>query len=165
MPTCEALLCSNRYVRFVWGFLAKHPIGFLQISKRIQELGPTMTVNKPTNLATGDLIILIFCTQRSSNNTSTTSLTTLVSGHGFTLIRTEHDNNTSRPEVAAYYKIATGSEPASYSSSITDNGDDPEWKVICGRVTGHDAANPIGDDEEKTLTTMMLMTLQFLKST
>ena len=85
------------------------------------------SVQKPSNLTAGDLILIIATTQRSPNAGSTVS--SFSTPAGFTLIRAEHNaGTTDAPEVVGFYKIAGASEPANYTSIVTDFGDEPRWK-------------------------------------
>jgi len=97
------------------------------------------SVAKPGNLTEGNLVILIIVKQNSLNTTDPG----IIPPDGFNLIRYEHDSAaTARPEVLAYWKIATDSEPATYNFTVEH--DDPQWKAIAGRVTGHCPTTPIG---------------------
>ena len=106
--------------------------------------GTSLSVAQPANLSSGDLIVLIFTQQRSPNSSSSGFSTPT----DFTLIRSEHAQSQffSRVEVVAFYKIATASEPANYTSTVFESGNTAQWKAIAGRVTGHDSTNPIGND-------------------
>ncbi|MGQ9545693.1 MAG: CFI-box-CTERM domain-containing protein [Dehalococcoidia bacterium] len=98
-------------------------------------------VARPSNLTRGDLVILIVVKQNSLNTTGPG----ITPPAGFNLIRYEHDaTDTARPEVLAYWKVATDSEPATYNFAVTH--DNPQWKAIAGRVTGHRPVNPIGNN-------------------
>jgi len=98
------------------------------------------SVAKPSNLAEGDLVILIVVKQNSRNTTAPG----ITPPAGFSLIRYEHDaTDAARPEVLAYWKIATDSEPATYNFAVVH--DNPQWKAITGRVTGHRPTNPIAN--------------------
>ena len=97
------------------------------------------SVAKPGNLTEGNLVILIIVKQNSLNTTDPG----IIPPDGFNLIRYEHDSAaTARPEVLAYWKIVTDSEPATYNFTVEH--DDPQWKAIAGRVTGHCPTTPIG---------------------
>ena len=97
------------------------------------------SVAKPSNLTEGNLVILIIVKQNSLNTTDLG----IIPPDGFNLIRYEHDSAaTARPEVLAYWKIATDSEPATYNFTVEH--DDPQWKAIAGRVTGHCPTTPTG---------------------
>ncbi|CAN0207336.1 unnamed protein product, partial [Chrysoparadoxa australica] len=103
------------------------------------------SVDSPDNISSGDLIIIIVTTQRSGDNNGDPALGFYNLPTGFNLIATASDlTNHNRPEIAAFYKIATASEPATYTFNVYDYGDDPDWQIISGRVTGHDPSNPIG---------------------
>lgn len=102
--------------------------------------GTALSVPRPTNVAKGDLIVLIFSSQQSA--VGTTSCFTVPSG--FTLIRNEHDQSfSSRPEVAVYYKIAGDTEPALYTSTLTQYTEEPRWSALALRITQHDPLEPI----------------------
>jgi CshA-type fibril repeat protein len=116
----------------------------------------SLSVAKPTNLNPGDLVVLVLTTQRSSNNTGTVGFTTPT---GFTLIRSVHGNTTTDPEIIAFYKIATGSEPANYTSTVTNNGTLPKWQAVSLRVTGVDPTTPIAISSGATSTATAVATI------
>lgn len=100
----------------------------------------TITCNAPSNLSSGDLIIFIVATQNSPDDGSSGFTTPA----GFTSIRYEQDSgNDNRPEVAAFYKISDGTETTITCTVSTNNGNDPDWKAVAGRVTNFNAAAPI----------------------
>ncbi len=103
----------------------------------------SLSVARPSNLSAGDLVILLMTQQRSPVSSGSAFTTPT----GFTRIRSEHDTSqTDVPEVTAFYKIATASEPTSYTSTASDfgGGANPQWKAVAARVTGHEPQNPIG---------------------
>jgi hypothetical protein len=98
------------------------------------------TVNAPTNLAEGDLIVLIGFSETTAVSTSTI----ITFPEGFT-----HHQHSSRsdsrfgPEVAIATKIATGSEPTTYQIDFAP--EEPGRKIaFAGRVTGFDSGNVAG---------------------
>ncbi|MBJ6611142.1 MAG: right-handed parallel beta-helix repeat-containing protein [Candidatus Thiothrix moscowensis] len=106
--------------------------------------GNTQTVSKPANIQAGDLIIVTLHYERTN--------LTLNSSDGFTLIRRETyttstaDGTASRATVAAFYKIATASEPATYTFTSSGNLTSPaNWRIMANRVTGHNPIQPIGN--------------------
>lgn len=105
----------------------------------------SLSVDRPDNVAAGDLIILVFTQQRSAA-TDTSGFTT---PSGFSQIVSSHDTtSTATPETVAFYKIATVSEPATYTSTVTNHGSNPNWAAVAARVTGHDPDTPIGPFSE-----------------
>jgi len=114
-----------------------------------QQIGSGTTtagsVNKPTNLAAGDLVILVVVKQ----NSLATANPGIIPPAGFNLIRYEHSHlGDARPEVLAYWKIAASTEPDTYAFTALQAGSwsPPHWRAIAGRVTGHHPATPIGMD-------------------
>ncbi|HRJ52933.1 MAG TPA: SdrD B-like domain-containing protein [Candidatus Thiothrix moscowensis] len=104
--------------------------------------GNTQTVSKPANIQAGDLIIVTLHYERTN--------LTINSSNGFTLIRREAlattDGTASRATVAAFYKIATASEPATYTFTSSGNATSPaNWRIMANRVTGHNPIQPIGN--------------------
>ena len=102
--------------------------------------GNIQTVNRPQNVSEGDLIIVTLH-YRMTNLTITSS-------DGFQLIRNETSgvDGNSRGTVAAFYKVATASEPATYTFTTSGNAaGNANWRAVANRVTGHDMANPIGN--------------------
>lgn len=69
----------------------------------------SITLNKPTGTAQGDLMVLIFTTQSSTALTLPTGWTTIVSAH---------DENADL-RTTLLYKVAGASEPSSYSVSLS----------------------------------------------
>jgi len=127
--------------------LASNPAPVWQSADQQTNSGTSASgsVAKPTNLAAGDLVILIVVTQNSNGNSNPG----ITPPANFTLIRSAHDtSSTRRPEVLAYWKIATASEPASYSFTVGHSN--PQWKAIAGRVTGYDTNSPIGNSSGST---------------
>lgn len=102
----------------------------------------TVSINKPTNVVAGDLI-LVFMSAQISNNSNGSNFST---PSGYTLIRSEHDiSNKKRPEVAVFYRIATGSEGNISVNVNTQSGNTPRWKAYAVRVSNVDPSNPIGN--------------------
>jgi hypothetical protein len=103
------------------------------------------SVNVPTNLSAGNLILLVLSTQESAS----TDVTGFTVPTGFIKIVHEHDaSSTSRPEVAAFYKISDGTETGTFSGTVTNNGSSPRWKAVVTRITNFDPSSPIGDIKE-----------------
>ena len=103
-----------------------------------------ISIAVPDNISEGDLIIVIIGTQNNSG-LNTSGIIDYQSA-GFSIIDYIHGNKTGttvveRPEMAAFYKIATDSEPGSYQFYLDHSTD---WYAIAGRVTGHNTTNPIG---------------------
>jgi uncharacterized repeat protein (TIGR01451 family) len=110
-------------------------------SKSAAGSGTSLSVARPDNVVEGNLIILVFTQQRSSTDAAVSGFTV---PSGFTLIRSQQDaGNVDRPEIAAYYKIATASEPANYTSTVTTFTNTPNWKAYAMRVTSFDPRAPV----------------------
>lgn len=127
---------------FAQSVMAAAPVWHTADQQTATGTGTTATVDAPSNLQAGDLIILMFTQQRSPS--------ALGSGFtappGFTLIRRSHGTaGSDRPEIVAFYKIATANEPSTYTSTTTDQGSTPVWRAVSARVTGHDPIEPIGN--------------------
>ena len=90
-------------------------------------------------------IIIIIGTQNNSG-LNTTGIDYQSQNEDFNIIDYIHGNKTGetgtdRPEMAAFYKIATNSESGPYQFYLDHSTD---WYAIAGRVTGHNTTNPIG---------------------
>ena len=119
------------------------PIWHAADQKESAGSGSILTVEKPSNTSEGDLIILIF-TQQNSPTTASTLLSGFSIPTGFTLIRSvRNGGDVSKPEVVAFYKIASNNEPDFYTSNVGSYPVTPNWKAIAARVTGHDQTIPI----------------------
>ncbi|MGE0019769.1 MAG: HYR domain-containing protein [Draconibacterium sp.] len=125
-------------VSFDWTFLAPpNKIVWHQEDQKIgASSGSSMIVPRPTNVSEGDLIIVTI--HINDNNLGFTPPS------GFSVIRnTTHA--TYIATVASFYKIATASEPASYSFGVTGGSVDATDRIYASRVTGHDEFTPIGN--------------------
>lgn len=95
------------------------------------------SINKPTATVANDLLLLIIDTATTTGETLGTSLT------GWTLLDTSPAlpaaDGSSSTNIVAYYKIAGGSEPSSYSGTFT-NAAGHEAAIIA--FSGADTANP-----------------------
>ena len=113
------------------------PVWHSDDQKQNNGTGASISVAAPDNLTEGNLIIVVVSTRDDGTVTADDS--------AFELIRQESagtiDND--QPITAAFWKIATGSEPASYSFTKTA-GNIREWRITAGRVTDHNPLNPIG---------------------
>lgn len=117
------------------------PIWHTNGQKTNARTGTAVSIDRPDNVAAGDMIILIFTQTKASTNVATSGFT---APSGFTLIRTEHATGSeSRPEIVAFYKIAGSSEPTTYESTATNFNRSPLWKALAVRVTGQDSEQPI----------------------
>jgi hypothetical protein len=90
----------------------------------------SLAVNKPTSTAVGDVLI----TTISVNNGSSCTITTLA---GWTLIA--RTNNTTVLGQGVYYRVADGTEGASFTWSFTSEF----ASIVCNAYTGVDNLNPI----------------------
>jgi parallel beta-helix repeat protein len=123
----------------------------------------TLSINKPANVQAGDLVIVTLHYNRTSLTISNTQ--------GFTQIRNETSgaNGDALATVAAFYKIATASEPAiysfTYSGSVVAN---ITWRAVAQRVTGHDPTTPIGNQNgsnSSSTTTQTTRTVSSINTT
>ncbi|UJS23266.1 SdrD B-like domain-containing protein [Thiothrix winogradskyi] len=122
----------------------------------------TLSINKPANVQAGDLVIVTLHYNRTS--------LTISNAQGFTQIRNETSgaDGNSRATVAAFYKIASASEPASYTftySGITSTT--TSWRAVAQRVTGHHPTTPIGNytSGNSATTTQTTRTLSSINTT
>lgn len=108
------------------GFTYIDPVAWDTASTETSDLGSaSVTVDVPAGTVDGDLLILTLHVRGISGTTTPT---------GFTLA----ESVTAAASVYTYWRIAS-SEPASYTLDV------PNWSFASmGRVTGHDAADPIG---------------------
>ena len=90
------------------------------------------SVNKPDNLAVGDLMIMSVCIEGGSDNNVTAS--------GWTKITQQ--NNSSNVGVAVFWKIATSTDVAasSFSASLSQSKIN---SIGILRITGHNVSTPI----------------------
>lgn len=93
----------------------------------------TLVINKPSNLVTGDLMIA----HVGASNISGPSWTP---PSGWTAIVTGLGNSSSNPLVGCFWKVATGSEPSTYT--FVESGNQRSVGFI-SRVTGADPTTPI----------------------
>jgi hypothetical protein len=100
----------------------------ISVGKRSTD-GFTVTVNKPTGTVEGDLLIAFIA---KDDDDAITGVPT-----GWTLIVGQAAQYQAR--FNCYYKIATASEPDSY----TWRGDREQYVGVILRYTGHDPTNPI----------------------
>lgn len=122
----------------VGGFSYGSPVGDLEWHTADQKEGSgsngTFSVDSPSNLSNGDLVILLVSAQRATSTITVPS--------GFSLIRDENAGASSTvPASLAFWKIADN-EPSSYTVGTSNAA----AHVLAGRVTGHDASAPIGGD-------------------
>lgn len=93
--------------------------------------GTTITCNKPTGTASGDLLIL----QLTEVETSGNPLLTFTPPSGWTLIRTDGTSLLTRScQSAIYYLVAGSSEPSSYTATIS--GGTGAFGASIARITG-----------------------------
>jgi fibronectin-binding autotransporter adhesin len=95
-----------------------------------------VTVNKPTNLSTGNLIIVVISYRDGGSVTA--------NDPAFSLIHLEtFSTDNDRGSLSAWMKVATASEPSTYSFTKT-SGSAREYRAIAGRVSGNDLTDPLG---------------------
>jgi len=88
--------------------------------------GGTLTINKPAGTVSGDVEIAVIEVNGSANLPATPA--------GWTLL----DSGSTGPSVATYYKVAGGSEPASYSWTVANIA-----SGVIATYTGCDPVSPI----------------------
>ena len=129
---------------FDWSFSApRNQIIWHQEDQKVgaNTSSSNMRVNRPSNVSTGDLIIVTI--HVNDNNLSFTRPT------GFVEIRnTTHATNTAT--VVSFYKIATNSEPASYDFGVAGGSVDSSDRIYSSRITGHHPTTPIGNHNGTT---------------
>lgn len=94
--------------------------------------GTNVTVSKPAGTATGDLMIAYVCTQGSKTGTwtNTTGWTEVV-------------DKGSGPYTMVAYKVATSSEPASYTFTSSGSGTNQQAAIVVFRNAAFDAAGSL----------------------
>ncbi|GAB1451517.1 hypothetical protein MASR2M47_15730 [Draconibacterium sp.] len=124
-------------VTFDWSFTSPENVPVmhtedLQVNYLSGSTG-SIPVSKPTNLSVGDLILVTLHFNTNPGN--------ITAPTGFNLINRTPDSN-GTATVASYYKIATGSEPANYTFTTSNNTQYTRIESV--RVSGQNATNPIG---------------------
>ncbi|MBK6281816.1 MAG: hypothetical protein IPF54_03360 [Draconibacterium sp.] len=133
-------------VSFDWTFLA--PPNKIVWHQEDQTVGvntsnTNLKVNRPTNLSSGDLVIV---TIHLNGNT------TINTPAGFTSIPANTNSRNSSSTVASFYKIAGASEPASYNFGTSGAALGSNDRIYASRVTGHSVSTPIGGSNGVTAT-------------
>lgn len=105
--------------------------------------GTSYSVAKPTNVVAGNLVVLILTQQRSTGTLNTSAFTPALAD-GFTLIGASAGNTIESANIAVYGKIATATEPNNYTGTVVQNTNNPNWKAVVTRVTGHNPIAPFG---------------------
>jgi len=115
----------------------------------------TLSINKPTGVVSGDLIVIVAISDPQGGSADPEWTTTQAStpqfddssnkptgGTTFNLIAAYHEDLPANTDscIAAWYKIAGGSEPSTYTVT---GGVANEMNAWCFRIDGHDAASPI----------------------
>ncbi|MEZ5104641.1 MAG: HYR domain-containing protein [Draconibacterium sp.] len=131
-------------VSFDWTFLA--PANKIVWHQEDQTVGSNtsstnLRVNRPTNVSTGDLIIV---TIHVNGNTTINTPT------GFTAVAANANSRNTNVRVASFWKIATGSEPTTYNFTTSGTNLGSNDRIYASRVTGHDPSNPIGGSNGTT---------------
>jgi hypothetical protein len=91
----------------------------------------SVVINKPASLVQDDLLIFALYLEKGNQVTVTPPT-------GFTLIR--QDNDDSNFGMRTYSKVATASEPNTYTFSLNTSG---KWAASMSRITGADTSAPI----------------------
>jgi hypothetical protein len=101
----------------------------------------TRTITKPTGTVSGDLLVATFF----SNNGFYTNDTNLTPPSGWTTVNEFIQNPGSNPSraIGIYYKIAGGSEPASYDWTCND-GSNSHLTMTAIEAGTFDSSTPIG---------------------
>jgi len=98
----------------------------------------SLVINKPSEVAEGHVMIIFF----GSDEAGTTDD---LSVSGWNEIR-EIGGSSMDARMAAYWKVATGSEPSTYTCSSADSNELIAW---CFTFSSCDPTNPIHDSEER----------------
>lgn len=101
----------------------------------------TFTLTKPTGTAEGDLLVALISLTAS----------TITHPTGWTEVRVD-DGYGSTDKVRIAYKVAGGSEPASYQWDDGGASGTPKWVGAIYRITGHDPDVPIDVHSGQRLT-------------
>jgi hypothetical protein len=145
--TSDLKICSGAGTfSFNWGFTAPTNIGLTPVwhaADQTTNIGAgasagTIVANRPSNLVAGDLIIVVLHARDNIGNVAAPT--------GFTVIRRETSGNNGsndRGTVITYWKIATTTEPATYTFQASSMASGDTWVAIAGRITGHDPTSPI----------------------
>lgn len=104
----------------------------------------TLTINKPTGVQTNDLLIIAVGNDKLNPSDPLEYNDTTNKPTGFTLIGCE-DSVTQDITIAAFYRIADGTEGSSFSVSAVTASEDNETMGWCYRISGVDTTTPIGD--------------------
>lgn len=99
--------------------------------------GTTCTINKPSGVQTGDLLIVI-CTIDGTG-------ASLSGPSGFSTLHSEVQSGSQT--TASWWKEATGSEPSTYS--VTWSGSEA-YVGSCIRISGADTSNPVDVSDSNT---------------
>jgi hypothetical protein len=119
----------------------------------------TLTVNKPTGVVSGDVIVVVIYSNEDSQSANTLSSEPTFTG--WTKISEGAAYNTSSSRRRwAYYRVAGGSEPSSWDFTITYIVSGTANLVsVCSRFSGVDTANPVdvastldGETSSQTIT-------------
>lgn len=97
----------------------------------------SMTATKPSGVVSGDLLITALVTQATSTSLSIVTLS------GWTLIRQSAIGGANDKQHAVYYRIAGGSEPSTWTWTLSNGGATTYWSNAVSRITGIDTTNPI----------------------
>lgn len=150
--TTDVLTCADEGIfSFDWYFAAPEnkPVWHTEDQKANYGSGTTVTVNGPNNINAGDLIIVTIHSRRPQTNNITQP-----AGQGFIQIAKTIGtipNTTYKATVASFYKIASATEPNTYTFYLPTGGSYSHWRALAGRVTGHDGTNPIGQSQGATV--------------
>ena len=115
-----------------------------QSSTTASGIGTTATGTKPASVASGDFLLAYIHAGVNSQPTITTAPS------GWTLLESRPNSGGGQfIATALYYKVAGGSEPASYSWDISTN---VTWIATVTRITGVDTLAPIANPVWSTAT-------------
>ncbi len=95
--------------------------------------GNSITVNKPTGVQEGDLLLMGFTFEKGTGVTITPPTDWVL------IARTDQSTNVG---MASYYRIATSADVAASNFSFTVTNT-PKWSVGLVRITGYNTSNPI----------------------
>src|SRR4030095_5919078 len=106
----------------------------LQSSTTNEGSSTTATVNKPSGVVSGDLMVVGLMVE----NGKSTAVT--VPSGWIAIAATDNGNNVT---IFSYYKLAGGSEPASYTFTLSTSR---RWAIGNNRLTGaYSAGSPVAD--------------------
>ncbi len=99
------------------------------------------SVAQPANVQPEDLVTIFLANQNTNNNISSVP-------EGFIEIGSYGSEVVNHPQITAYYKIATNTEPVDYEFALSTS---EAWRIYATRVTNYDIDDPIDQISGATL--------------